>query len=84
MNHIEQMVHWFKARRGQATLAEIIRCGEPWAYEFRARATDARKRGYDFVLQRGKRPSENLYRLVEPTTGQIDLFQVPRRSMAGH
>ena len=65
MTHIERMVYYFRMRGGKLTLGEILCSGEPWSYEFRARMTDARKRGIQFNFQRGTTASENLYTLVE-------------------
>lgn len=74
MTHLEQMITWFKARHGFATLHEILTSGEKWSYEFRARATDLRKKGYVITCDRGKRPSENLYRIIAPeANGQTRL-----------
>ena len=42
------------------------------AAEYRARMTDLRKKGYRFVLQRGKTASANLYMMLEPEpSGQM-------------
>lgn len=74
MTHLELMVSWFKRNNGTATLSEILRCGEPWSYEFRARATDLRKKGYRIVCERGTKPSDNRYQLFEPeSSGQLRL-----------
>jgi len=74
MSHCERLVAWFKSRDGQATLGEILGSGEGWSYEFRARATDLRKKGYVITCERGRRPSENLYRVIEPeANGQLRL-----------
>jgi hypothetical protein len=66
------MCEWFRIRGCRATLGEILRSGELWVHEFNARKTDARKRGIEFVLQRGSKPSENVYRMIEGK-GQLDL-----------
>ena len=64
--HIDMMVSWFKGRGGVATLREILQSGEPWSYEWRARATDMRNRGqYDLILTRGRCRSDNSYSLIE-------------------
>lgn len=64
--HITRMIDWFKARGGTATLREILQSGEPWSYEWRARATDLRHRGsYDLILTRGRCRSDNSYSLIE-------------------
>lgn len=74
MTHLDQMLFWFKSRNGFATLFEIIHSGQPWSYEFRARATDLRKKGYRITCQRGKRPGDNLYRIGAPEeNGQIKI-----------
>ena len=74
MTHLEMLVNWFKRNHYQATLHQIITCGEPWSYEFRARATDLRKKGSAIDCVRGKRPSENLYTLREPAPVQEALI----------
>jgi hypothetical protein len=66
MTQQELIVQWFRKRNGFATLGEILGAGEPFLYEFRARATELRKKGYVITCDRGKTPSENLYRLYEP------------------
>jgi hypothetical protein len=71
MTQIDQMAEWFMRRGGVATLRDIIRSGESWSYEWRARATDARKRGYFITLERGDTPSENRYRLIPPDGNQM-------------
>lgn len=75
MSHIESIVSWFKSRGGAATLGEILRSGEAWSYEWRARATDLRKKGrYDLVLRRGKRATDNVYVLCErEESGQMKI-----------
>ena len=67
-SHKEMIVDWFKARNGFATLGEILKSGEPWSYEVRARFTDLRRAGYTITCDRGPRPGENLYRLHGPET----------------
>lgn len=74
MTHVERMVYWFRMKGHRATLGEILKSGESWAYEFRARMTDARKKGIEFVCQQDPHvPSKNLYRLIEKH-GQMDLI----------
>lgn len=75
MTHLEMLVAWFKSRGGTATLRDILQSGQPWAYEWRARATDLRHQGrYDLVLCRGDRPSDNAYSLIErEENGQMRL-----------
>jgi hypothetical protein len=66
MSHVERMIAWFKYKGGTATLREILQPGEPWSYEWRARATDLRHRGdYDLVLTRAAHHSDNSYSLIE-------------------
>jgi hypothetical protein len=73
MTHLELMIEWFKAHNGFATLGEILHSGQPWSHEFNARKTDLKKRTpYLLVLDRGSRPTENLYRLIKhEESGQI-------------
>lgn len=66
MTHLEMIVTWFQSRGGSATLRDILTSGEVWSHEFNARKTDLRHRTqYDLVLERGKKASDNLYRLVD-------------------
>lgn len=67
MTHHEKIVAFFKARNGFATLGEILRSGEPWVWEGRARFDGLRRKGYQITCNKGKSPSENLYRLIPPT-----------------
>lgn len=72
MTHSEQIIEWFRKRNGFATLGEILKSGEEWSYEFRARATELRKKGYVITCDRGQNPSENLYRVIPPEeNGQL-------------
>lgn len=66
MTHLERVIVWFEVRHGKATLGEILRSGEPWSYEWRARATDLRHKGYVITYQRGATPTENVYTVVPP------------------
>lgn len=72
MSHIDRMIFWFRMHKCQATLGEILSSREPWSYEWRARVTEARRKGIAFVLERGKKPSENIYRMYEQR-GQTEL-----------
>ena len=74
-SHVDLIIDWFKSRGGTATLREILNSGQPWSYEWRARATDLRKRGkYDLVLTRGAKPSDNAYSLImREENGQMSL-----------
>lgn len=74
-SHLDQIVDWFKARGGTATLREILNSGECWQHEFNARKTDLRKKTkYDLVLVRGQKPSDNAYSLIErEDNGQLRL-----------
>ena len=67
---VDMIIDWFKARGGSATLREILTSGQPWVYEWRARATDLRHRtNYDLVLTRGRCASDNIYKLTEKVAG---------------
>lgn len=66
MTQSELIVRWFKERNGFATLGEILGSGQPYLYEFRARSSELRRKGYTITCDRGKTPSENLYMLKEP------------------
>lgn len=72
MTHLALMVSWFEKRGGKATLEEILTSGEPWSYEFRARATDLRKKGFVIICERGTMPSFNRYTVIPPEeNGQL-------------
>lgn len=72
MKHSDRMIEWFKFHDNKATLGEILQSGEPWAYEFRARATDLRHQGFVITCLRNKMPSDNLYTVYEPEpSGQL-------------
>lgn len=71
MTQVDELIVWFSARPQGATLGEILRSGERWSYEWRARITDAKKKGYFHTCERGTTPSENRYRLIIPEGNQM-------------
>lgn len=64
MTQHEQLIDLFKRRGKRVTLGEIMKT--TLAAEYRARMSDLRKKGYVFMLERGKIASENIYTMVEP------------------
>ena len=69
----EELLELFRLHGNKLYLGEILqtRIG----YEWRARATELRKLGYVIALERGARPSENIYRLYEPdAAGQLSMI----------
>lgn len=59
-----QILSTFYNNKNRMRLGDILRY--PWGYEFRARATELRKEGYQVICERAKRPSDNLYILIPP------------------
>lgn len=64
MTQHEQLVDLFKRNDNRVRLGQIMQT--TLAAEYRARMTDLRKKGYVFLLERGKQPSDNLYIMTEP------------------
>lgn len=60
----EELLALFQTHGNRLSLRQILesRVG----YEWRARATELRHRGYKIVLERGPQPSDNVYTLFEP------------------
>ena len=54
----------FRKEGGSMTLGEILK--HSWGYEFRARASSLRRKGYVITCERGEKPSQNLYRVIPP------------------
>lgn len=72
MTQKETLLKMFRDKNGWLTLSEIL--NTQLAAEYRARMTDLRHDGFVIAFERGKRPSENVYRLVETkveTDGQV-------------
>lgn len=65
MTQKEHLLELFQVHGGKMTLGQILK--SPVGYEWRARATELRREGYRIELQRGERPSDNTYHLVQPT-----------------
>jgi hypothetical protein len=62
MSHKQSILEAFHQNGGSMTLGYILT--HPWGYEFRARATELRRQGFVITCEKGKRPSDNVYRLV--------------------
>ena len=71
MSQQSDLLKLFHDNHNFLTLGEILRT--PLAAEYRARMSELRKNfGYIITLERGPRPSENAYRLIEPeANGQL-------------
>lgn len=70
MDQKEQLLDLFKKNGNKLSLGEILKT--PIGYEWRARATELRRSGYIIALERGKKASDNTYRLYEPEqSGQL-------------
>lgn len=65
MTQKEHLLELFHLHHGRMTLGQILE--SPVGYEWRARATELRREGYRIELERGLRPSDNTYYLVQPT-----------------
>lgn len=76
MTQHAQILKAFSDYGGSMTLGQIL--SYSWGYEFRARATELRRQGFQIVLTRGKRPSDNLYTLTAPfqveASGQLNFL----------
>lgn len=66
MTQHAQLIDLFKQNGNRLTLGQIMQT--TLACEYRARMTDLRKQGYQFILRRGKIASANEYVMVEPFT----------------
>lgn len=67
MTHEDQIVEAFKRNNWRMELGHILQY--PWGYEFRARATELRHKGYVIQLWRARKPataSSNLYIMIPP------------------
>ena len=72
MSQKTDLLNLFRSNRNTLTLNQILNTS--LAAEYRARMTDLRKEGYIIVCERAKKPSENIYTLVETEqNGQIIL-----------
>jgi len=70
MHQKDSILEAFKKSGNTMTLGEILK--HSWGYEFRARATELRRKGFTVLLARGKTPSENRYHIIPPATdGQM-------------
>jgi hypothetical protein len=64
MTQHQELIELFLAHGNRLTLGEILKSRV--GYEWRARASELRRQGYIFLLERGRSPSENMYSIVEP------------------
>lgn len=69
MSQATDLLDMFIAHGHKLTLGQILQ--SPIGYEWRARATELRKKGFTITLERGKTPSMNTYRLVPPDGAQM-------------
>jgi hypothetical protein len=67
MTHKELILEAFHRSGGSMSLGFILQ--HPWGYEFRARVTELRRQGFVIVCEKAKRPSDNVYRLLESQPG---------------
>lgn len=75
MTHEDQIVEAFKRNNWRMELGHILKY--EWGYEFRARATELRQKGYVIQVWRAHKPataSSNLYVMIPPDkNGQMQL-----------
>lgn len=64
MTQREALLDLFHRNSNTVTLGQIMQT--TLAAEYRARMTELRKEGYQILLQRGKKASDNAYLLIEP------------------
>jgi hypothetical protein len=64
MTQHEQLIQLFRSHGYCVTLGQIMQT--TLAAEYRARITELRKDGFVITCEKGKRPSENIYRMTEP------------------
>ncbi len=69
MSQITDLLDLFISNGHKLTLGQILQT--KLAAEYRARMTDLRKQGFTITLERGKRPSDNLYRICPPDGSQM-------------
>ena len=66
MTQSESLIDLFRQNGGRLTLGQIMQT--TLAAEYRARISELRREGYSIECQiNRKSPSENVYRLTEPT-----------------
>jgi hypothetical protein len=82
MTNTEKLIDLFRRNNYRVRLGEILKY--PFGYEFRARATELRQKGFTITCERAKEASDNLYTMIEPGQNQPDLFAVPTAHMRGH
>lgn len=76
MSQASDLLNLFRAHENRLTLGEI--CKTHLAYEWRARATELRRKGYiiNLVKMDNKMRSNNLYELIEPDLGEAQSVEV--------
>lgn len=68
MSQVTDLLDLFIYHGHKLTLGQILQT--KLAAEYRARMTDLRKQGFTITLERGKKPSDNLYRIMPPDGAQ--------------
>lgn len=70
------MLFWFRMKR-RATLADILRSGERWVWEFRARKSELNAAGGPQIVlveEHPKNANMNVYEVREPSRdGQFEM-----------
>ena len=72
MSQITDLLDLFIRNGNTLTLGQILKTN--LAAEYRARMTDLRKQGFTITLERGRRPSDNRYRVCPPDGSQMRFF----------
>ena len=70
MSH-KQILEAFRENGGKMTLGYVLQFY--WGYKFTSRLSELRRQGYVVRLERGQKPSDNTYYLIEPEGSQMRL-----------
>lgn len=71
MSQKERILLELRRQGGAMSLGHALQF--PWGYKLTSRISDLRKEGHKIVCEKGKRPSENVYRLLEQDPEQLRL-----------
>jgi hypothetical protein len=64
MTQTEQLIDLFRRHGRVLRLGQILQT--TLAAEYRARISELRQRGFVITCEKGKQPSDNVYRMIEP------------------
>jgi hypothetical protein len=72
MTQVESIIDLFRRNGYRLTLGKLLQY--PFGYKSTSRFSDLRKMGYVINCHKGRRPSENVYEMIEPeSNGQTRL-----------